>query len=75
MMFKEDILQQLKLDFKDSADKAVEILNNATSNNDYLKIDRIIRCIIFLASGDIDKLKKYIDNATFDTKEMMLWAE
>ena len=75
MVFKEDIIQQIKLDFKDSADKVVEILSNAISKTDYLKTDRIIRCIIFLAKGDIDKLEKYIDNAIFDPRDVMLWAE
>jgi hypothetical protein len=75
MIFKEDIIQQLKLDFKESADKAVEILNNAISKTDYLKTDRIIRCIIFLADGNINNLKKYIDNAIFDPRDVMLWAE
>ena len=42
---------------------------------DYLKTDRIIRCIIFLANGDIDNLKKFIDNAIFDPRDVMLWAE
>ena len=67
-MFKEDILQQIKLDFNDSTGKAVKILNNSISKPDYLNTDRIIRSIIFLASRDIDKLKKYIDNASFEER-------
>ena len=75
MEFKEDITQQIKLDFNDLADKVIEILKDAISKTDYLKTDRIIRCIIFLANGDIDKMKKYIDNAIFDPRDVMLWAE
>jgi hypothetical protein len=75
MRFKEDIHQQIIHDFQDSADKAIEILDKAISQTDYLKTDRVIRSIVFLANGDIDKLKKYIDNAIFDTRDVMFWAE
>ena len=75
MFFKEDIQQRIKHDFNDSADKAIDILGNAILKTDYLKTDRIIRCIVFLANGDLNKLKKFIDNAIIDTRDVMLWAE
>jgi hypothetical protein len=75
MKFKDDILQKIRLDFNDSADRVIGILTAAISKTDYLKTDRIIRCIIFLANGDIDNLKKFIDNAIFDPRDVMLWAE
>ncbi|WP_375587455.1 hypothetical protein [Flagellimonas aurea] len=75
MTFKDDIQQRIILDFKDSADRANELLDSAISKTDYLKSDRVIRCIVFLANGDLNMLKKYIDNAIFDTRDVMLWAE
>jgi len=75
MKFKDDIQQKIRLDFKDLSDKAIEILSVAISKTDYLKTDRVIRCIIFLANSDIEKLRKFIDNAIFDTRDVMLWAE
>jgi len=75
MRYKEDIQQRIIHDFQDSSDKAIEILDKAISQTDYLRTDRVIRCIVFLANGDIDKLKKYIDNAIFDTRDVMFWAE
>ncbi len=75
MTFKEDIQQRIKLDFKDLAGKANELLSHAISETDYLKTDRVIRCIVFLAKGDLNMLEKYIDNAVFDTRDVMLWAE
>tara|TARA_Y100001001_G_C7727031_1_gene209260 strand:+ start:67 stop:384 length:318 start_codon:yes stop_codon:yes gene_type:complete len=75
VFFKEDIQQRIKHDFNDSADKAIDILGNAILKTDYLKTDRIIRCIVFLANGDLNKLKKFIDNAIIDTRDVMLWAE
>ncbi len=73
--FKEDIIQQLQQDFTDLSDSAISILQDAITKTDYLKTDRIIRCIIFLANGDIDKLKKSIDHAIFDPRDVMLRAE
>ncbi|MDY6994679.1 MAG: hypothetical protein SVR94_19005 [Pseudomonadota bacterium] len=75
MIFKEDIKQRIETDFNEKSDEAFEILSNAVSETDYLKTDRVIRCIIFLANGDLDKLRKYIDNALFDTRDVMFWAE
>ena len=72
MKFKDDILKQIELDFNDSADKAIEILSEAISKTDYLKTDRVIRCIIFLAKGDIENLRKFIDNAIFDTRDVKI---
>lgn len=42
---------------------------------DYLNLGRIIRCILFLADRDIEKLKKNIEVATYDPRDVMLWAE
>lgn len=75
MKFKKDITNRLKLDFNNSTDRVVEILTDAISKTDYLKKDRIIRCIIYLANGDIDQLKKFIDNAILEPRDVMLWAE
>jgi len=75
MTFKEDIQQRIKLDFKDSASNANELLSKAISETDYLKNDRVIRCIVFLAKGDLNKLEKYLKTAIIDTRDVMLWAE
>jgi len=73
--FKQDIQETILADFKDSADEANDILIDAISKTDYLKTDRVIRCIIFLSKGDLDNLKKHIDIAVNDTRDVMLWAE
>jgi hypothetical protein len=73
--FKEDIRRQMVIDFGETSNQAFDILKNAIGKTEYLKTDRVIRCIIFLAKGNIEDLKKYIDAATFDTRDVMLWAE
>lgn len=75
MRLKDDIVRQIHFDFKDLADNAIDILNDAISKTDYLETDRVIRSIIFLANGKIENLKKFIDIAIFDTRDVMLSAE
>lgn len=75
MTFKDDIIGRIKTDFGENADKATTMLFDAISKVDYLKTDRIIRCILFLAKGNLTDLNKYIETATFDTRDVMLWAE
>ncbi len=73
--FKEDIKEKIAADFGESSKQAFDVLKNAIEKTEYLKTDRVIRCIIFLSKGNIEDLKKYIDAATFDTRDVMLWAE
>lgn len=75
MTFKDDINARIRTDFGENATKAMTILFAAINKVGYLKTDRVIRCIIFLAKGNLTELERYIEAATFDTRDVMLWAE
>jgi hypothetical protein len=75
MTFKNDISTRIKADFGNDADKASMLLNVGIDKAKYLKTDRVIRCIIFLAKGNLIDLEKYIEIATCDPRDVMLWAE
>ena len=75
MTFKDDIIARIQTDFGVNAIIATTMLIAAINKFDYLKTDRVIRCIIFLAKGNLTDLNKYIESATFDTRDIMLWAE
>lgn len=75
MTFKEDIIARIKADFGNNSDKALIMIKDAINKTDYLKTDRIIRCILFLAKGSLIELNINIETATFDTRDIMLWAE
>lgn len=75
MTFKEDITIRIKQDFGNNSNKALTLLKDAIKQADYLKTDRVIRCIIFLAKGSIAELNKNIQMAILDTRDVMLWAE
>jgi hypothetical protein len=75
MTFIDDIVKRINADFGENANIATTKLIEAITKQDYLKTDRIIRCIIFLAKGNLKDLDKYIETAIFDTRDVMLWAE
>jgi hypothetical protein len=70
-----DIQQRIKFDFDNKTAEANIIINAAIIQTNYLNHPRILRCILFLAKGDMDNLKKYIDIAIQDPRDVMLWAE
>jgi hypothetical protein len=75
MTFKDDINARIRTDFEENSSKATTMLLDAINKVEYLKTDRVIRCIIFLAKGNLTDLNKYIETATFDPRDVMLWAE
>lgn len=70
-----DIIDRIVFDFGDSAVKATKVLEEAISKYEYLNEDRIIRCIIYLSKGKLDKLKESVNRAIEDPRDVILWAE
>jgi len=75
MTFKDDIIKRINSDFGERATEATKLLFDAINKVDYLKTDRVIRCIIYLAKGNLTDLNNYIESATIDTRDVVLWAE
>jgi hypothetical protein len=75
MIYSKDIIDKIEVDFGDQASAVFRIIDEAISKADYLNHNRIIRCILFLAEKDIDKLKSNIEAASYDPRDVMLWAE
>jgi hypothetical protein len=70
-----DIRERIIADFGDKASDVIKIFDEAISKADYLNHDRIIRCILYLSDKDLNKLKQNIETATYDPRDVMLWAE
>jgi len=75
MTFKDDIIERINNDFGERANEAMKMLFDSITKNQNLKTERAIRCIIYLAKGDLADLIKYIESAINDTREVMFWAE
>jgi hypothetical protein len=75
MTFKEDITTRIKIDFGIKSDEVFERLTKAIEKTEYISTDRVIRSIIFLSEGNLQELNRYIEVATYDTRDVMFWAE
>lgn len=75
MTLTEDIINRIHEDFGENSAQAIKIVEKETTKSGDLQPDRIIRCIIFLAEGNIDDLSRYIEAAAVDPRDVMLWAE
>jgi hypothetical protein len=75
MILKDDILERINSDFGENAKEAINMLTDAVYRVEYPETDRVVRCIVFLAKGSITALKGYIEAATIDPRDVMLWAE
>ena len=45
------------------------------AENQELSVDRILRCIVFVANGELDLLDKAIELAKIDYRDLIVWAE
>lgn len=70
-----DINEKISSDFGDKATEAFEILTASIAKAGHLNQPRIIRCIVFLADKNIEKLKVNTEAAISDPRDVMLWAE
>lgn len=69
--FPQDILDRLTRDFgDDSASDALDILESCGDRS-----PRVIRCIVYLSVGDMEKLKHNTECALRDYRDVIYWAE
>jgi hypothetical protein len=73
MRLAKDIRVRVSEEFGASAGKAIEILENVTSP--LTERVRTLRCIVFLAEGDLRLLPLLIDQALADYRDVIFWAE
>jgi hypothetical protein len=66
----DDIIQYVKRDFGE--DKYIDVCD-MLSRAQYT--DRITRAIVYLAEGNLNKLKHFIRVAQMDHKDILFWAE
>lgn len=70
-----DIKNRILSGFGRQADEATKIIQEAISRYNYLSLDRIIRCIIYLSDGKLENFRTRINQAIEDPRDVMYWAE
>ena len=53
----------------------MSVLADFLVQNQELSSDRILRCIVFVANGDLNRLEKAIDLAKIDCRDLIVLAE
>ncbi len=76
-MFAKDIEEKINRDFKppDETALVLSVLGDFADRHPDLSIDRILRCIVFVADGDMNTLEQAIDLAKLDYRDLIVWAE
>jgi hypothetical protein len=72
-----DIVEKVKRDFESPDDAALvlSLLDDFTEQRPDLAADRILRCMVFVANGDLDLFDKALDLARIDYRDLIVWAE
>ena len=72
---KTDIYQKLKVDFNKELDEAINIMEALDAQTKGLISDRLLRAIIYLAKGNIHRLKEVIKLSQKDFRDILWQAE
>lgn len=72
-MFTKDIKIQIKEAFKQKSKEAEGLIQKQFESTRIS--NRILRCVVFLAEGDLTKLEHYIDIAKTDYRDVIFMAE
>jgi hypothetical protein len=77
MMLARDIWGKVNKDSEtpEEAALALSVLADFVDQNQELASDRILRCIVFVAKGDLNRQEKAIDLAKKDYRDLIVWAE
>ncbi len=70
-----DIQERIKADFGPQAEEVFTLISAAVAGGRELNNPRIIRCIIFLADKNLEKLKVCLESAKTDSRDIIMWAE
>jgi len=70
-----DIYQKIQCDFGANASLAMQELDKLDAESKGLVGPRLVRALVYLAKGDIEALKKAIDLARTDWRDILLQAE
>lgn len=70
-----DIYQKIEIDFGEDLDQAIEIINILDARSKGLVGDRMLRAMVFLAKGNIERLEQVIELGRTDYRDVLWQAE
>lgn len=72
---KADIYQKIETDFGDDLKLAIEQINILEACSKALVADRMLRAMVFLVKGNIDRFKQVIELGQIDYRDVLWQAE
>lgn len=76
MKLTDDIVRYIDQAFGKQADIVeIQLYDYIKNGPNYLKSERLVRCILHLAEGDLESLKHFIAAAKDDPRDVIFWAE
>ncbi len=73
MKLLEDIQKQIQKSFKLESEEATRM--NFEDFVENRESGRILRCVLFLAEGSLERLRYYIEVVNTDYRDVIFWAE
>lgn len=75
MFIKTDIYRKIEIDFKDNLQAVIEQIEILDAEANGLLSDRLLRAMVFVANGNIERLKQIIKLARIDYRDVLWQAE
>lgn len=75
MFIKTDIYRKIEIDFKDNLQAVIEQIEILDTDGKGLINDRLLRAMVFVANGDIERLKQIVTLARTDYRDVLWQAE
>ncbi len=75
MALQQDIIDRIERDFGANADGVFIRCEQLITQSPELFTDRLLRCIIFAAGGDIPRFKHFVDVARHDPRDVIVAGE
>lgn len=76
MALTDDILVKIRRDFSGVETlPVIDRLEGLQSEDSQLFSDRILRCIVFVAAGQLPVVEQAIEQARTDYRDLIVWAE
>jgi hypothetical protein len=73
MQLTKDIKIQIRESFKQKSKEAADLIQKQFEDTGFS--NRIVRCVVFLGDGDLEKLEYYINIAKTDYRDVIFFAE
>lgn len=71
--YPKDIHEKIRRDFHTTAQKAIQLISEHIATEP--TSERVLRCVLFKAEGQLSELQRYLKLAAFDYRDMILVAE